>query len=797
MTRQTSLPPSRAARPDDATPQRDDTTGPRNRLRRTAFAALPWALVAATLVAALLVTGTPVGAIARYAAYWLLAVLLPGTLVYRALRGSTGNLPEDLGYGAVTGLLCELVAWAIGTATGFQHLLWVWPVAVAAAFLAVPPMRRHWRIAEPRPLPLRWSWGVAAACVGAIVWAAGEWAHTPLPPTTADYYPDLLYHLGLVHELTRTMPFQVPQVAGEVLRYHYLSDAHLASASLVTGVDPAVVLFRLWLGPVLVVSAVVIAALARQVTGRWWAGPVTAGVALLARPLLPGGPAAVPGGLPVSLLSPSQTYLVPFLVVLTALGVDLVRGRPLGRAWWLVGPLALACAGAKSSGLPLLVAGLALATVARAATARSRRTVAGEGIDARPAWWPPLLALGVLLAAMGLGSTVFVGGGAGGLTVQVGSQLQWIEPYVAMFRPLGPTAPGPLPPGLAHPHPAGVLFALGIVAWWILLQAPRIVGLAVPLGRSRRDPAVWLLAGATVAGTGAMWLLFHPSDSQAYFFLPTLPYAAVLTVLLLTPRPGATRSAPRVLLAASAVGLLAAGLLRIASGHAPEPAHTYRAWAAGMARPVLAAAVVAVVLAAAWLLVRRRPGLRGHGTAVAVSAVLGASLAAGAIGTLPRAAAVVTGVPAPTAAAGPVWAAEIRAAQWLDGHARPDDVVATNVHCLHLRTRPWCDSRAFWVSGFGGHRTLVESWAYTDAAIAAHGRHGHAYPAQPFGDRSLYEENERAFAAPDAATLATLRRRYAVRWLFADTRAAPVSPRLPRFAHRRHTDGPVTIYELP
>ncbi|BCJ38528.1 hypothetical protein Athai_60310 [Actinocatenispora thailandica] len=576
---------------------------------------------------------------------------------------------------------------------------------------------------------------------------------------------------------------------------------------MLTGIDPAVVLFRLWLGPILLVTVLVVAALARQVAGRWWAGPVTAGVAVLARPLLPGGPAAVPGGSPVSLLSPSETYLLPFLILLTALCVELVRDRPLGRGWFLVGPLALACAGAKASGLPVLIAGVAVASVARFVVTR---TVGRRA----------LLALGVLVAALGAGLAVFVGGGAGGLSPQALSELQWIAPYAHTIAPHAPTAPGPLPPGLATAGTKGWLFALGIVGWWLLLQSPRLVGLAT-LGRrpGRTDPAVWLLAGATVAGTGAMWSLFHPSDSQAYFLLPVLPFAALLTVLLLPV--AATERYWRPVLAAGAAGLVLAGVLRLVAGrHGPGPASTYRGWAAGLAGPVLVALAVAAALVVGWWLAcRYRPGgarlpgarlrgagrpgagwrgvrLRGAGVPVAVAVLLGASLGAGAIGVLPRAARVVTGVPAPKAGSRPVTAAEIRAARWLDAHAGPTDVVATNVHCLRLVTRPYCDSRAFWVSGFGGHRTLVESWGYTDAAVAAHGRHGHSYPRQPFADPALFALDERAFAAPDAATLAELRHRYRVRWLFADRRAGPVAARLGRYARLQHTDGPAAIYQL-
>jgi hypothetical protein len=289
---------------------------------------LPWVLALGVLVAGLLATDTPAADIARYGGYWLFALLVPGTLVHRALRGSRGNLPEDVGYGAVTGLVLELAAWALAAAIGRQHLLWAWPIPVVAAFVAVPRLRRHWRIRERRPLPLRWSWGIAGVMVLVVAWATAQWSALPLPPVTHTYYVDLFYHLALVHELTRTMPFEVPQMAGEALRYHYLSHAHMATASMISGVAPTTVLLRLWLVPIVLAAALVIAALARDLSGRWWAGPLAALAAFFAYPLMLGSLPA-PAGSSISLNSPSATYLVPLLAVLTALCCDLVRG---GRA---------------------------------------------------------------------------------------------------------------------------------------------------------------------------------------------------------------------------------------------------------------------------------------------------------------------------------------------------------------------------------------------------------------------------------------------------------------------------------
>jgi hypothetical protein len=136
------------------------------------------------------------------------------------------------------------------------------------------------------------------------------------------------------------------------------------------------------------------------------------------------------------------------------------------------------------------------------------------------------------------------------------------------------------------------------------------------------------------------------------------------------------------------------------------------------------------------------------------------------------------------------------AALWLDEHAGADDVVATNVHCTPMNRAKPCDARAFWVAGLGGRRTLVESWAYSDAAVAANGVDGLKYVLQPPPDPVLFELNERVFATADPVDVRTLHDAYGVRWLLADSRASEVSPRLAQVATLRLTSGPVTVYEL-
>ena len=761
----------------DAAVPADPAAGPAR--RRAALAVLPWLLPAVLLIAGLLTTGTPAGAVALYAGYLAVAVVLPGTLVHRALRGSRGNLPEDLGLGTATGLVIMLIGWALAAATGLQALLPGWPVLVIVLFLAVPGLRRHWRIAEPRPLPPAWSWIMAGALVLLIVSAYAGWRTTPLPPATTAYDQDLFYHLALVHEMTRSMPFQVPQLAGDLLRYHYLSDADIAVGSMVTGIDPATVLLRLWLIPIAAAALFVCAALARQVTGKWWAGAMGGAAALTVLPLTLGAATSATGVSAINLVSPSQTYSLPLTGLLLTIAVDVLHGRPLRWAWAMVYPLALACAGAKSSAPAPVVAGLLLAGLVIVVRHRDRLR-------------STLVVIGLVLAAMLAGLKIFAGGGAT-TALQPLAVLYWFVPYRQTIGSRdvidGSLA---LPAGVAHASAAGLLFVALLLAWWAVMQAPRLLGVVLlGAGRSRWDPAAWLLAGVVSSGACATFLLWHPSASQVYFFTGAAPFGTVLTLWLLADRA----RGPRAVLAGLAAGVLAASVWYLADPKPKGPAHTMAAWGWALVRPLLLTAVAAAVIGGlglvAWRAATGRTAWRALPVAL-IAAVLGAGLFAGAQRTVKTAyVAMHKNPPKPT-----VTRDEMVAAQWLDRHAAADDIVATNVHC-RVADAPVCDARAFWVVGLGGRRTLVESWGYTDQAVAADGVNGLRYTSQPAPYPDRFALNQRAFARGDAADVAELRTRYHVRWLFADSRmAGGVAPGLAKVATPRFTAGPVTLYEL-
>src|SRR6476619_7036051 len=83
-------------------------------------------IVLVVLVAAgLLMLHTPLADIVRYALYLVLTVLLPGTLVHRALRGRSPTMLVDLALGSATGVALGLAAWAVFMVVGIQQALWL------------------------------------------------------------------------------------------------------------------------------------------------------------------------------------------------------------------------------------------------------------------------------------------------------------------------------------------------------------------------------------------------------------------------------------------------------------------------------------------------------------------------------------------------------------------------------------------------------------------------------------------------------------------------------------------------
>jgi len=730
---------------------------------------LPWLLpilVAAGGFASLGDVGA--GPLVKYVGYFAGAIALPGTLLLRAVWRSTGNWAEDLGLGSVVGATWQLIGWALFTAAGLQDWLIVWPALVLIGFAVAG--RQHFRIAEPSPLPLAWTVGLAvsaAVMLGAATF--GVMAYHPMPPHGEAYYPDLLYHLSMVHELTRAVPPEVPQVVGERLDYHWFANADMAAAVDVTRLTPLIVLFRLWVLPWLVVSLLVCATLARIVSRTWWTG-VLAALALAAPQLFLLVDTSVNLAPPVSLLSPSQTFGMVAAVTTAVFLIELLFKNGSHRLWLLIVPIAVVGGGSKPTVLPLLVAAVALAALYLLVTTR------------RLPW--RLVGTAAVLLVVGAVTFLTVAGSTSGSRLQFLAVLKSLPVYTAATGDkTQPGAGGLILPALVHGEVIGTLsLLLGLL---LTLQAMSWAGFGVV---GRRDPVAWFLLGAMVAGWAGYLLVDHPSVSESYFVYTAAPFSLAGAGWFAATSARASGRPVPIAVAAFVLSVGYAGLLVWARG-VPAASTGRQLWLS--TRMLLVVLAITLFLLLVWRLTLRQAGGGMFVVLVLLSTAPISSFVQSAIrGDTEKA-------PTYRAARWWVYPDEAEAALWLGQNSAPTDVVATNTWCRPAgSTATGCDARGYLVSGIAGRRTLIEGWAYTNQAMARQGAGGRRYTEQPSPWPARVALMDQALTAPTAEVLRRMRDEFGVRWLYADLRNGAVSPALDQLAVRRHSIGKVRIYDL-
>ncbi|MFJ2866312.1 hypothetical protein [Kitasatospora sp. NPDC087314] len=774
-----------------------DSSAP-TRAGRPALRLLPPLVACLAVVAVLLVSDTPPADVARYAFYALWAVLLPGTLVFRALRRHPHTLIEDLVLGAVTGLVLELAAWAVLVRLGLQSAAALWPLAVAVPFAAVPALRRHWRPRGYVRLPLSWSWAVA----GLVVMTAGYYyevflARFPILPTgeRGRIYGDLPYLISLAGNAKHQMPLTFPQAAGEPLHYHWFTFAHMAMSSLVGGIDLPVVAMRLMVPALSALTALAVVVAGHRLTGRLWAGPVAV-VLLMAvgefTATYPNNVESWAFGAPVvrlmSWASLSLTYSQPLLIALAVVVGDVLRGRgggpgrggvpPFGRGVFVLTALfALASSAAKASSLPVTLGGLAAAGPALLVATR------------RIPW--RVVALGGILLGAQLFATalVFDFASYGLEIVPFGNVRQyWADPQGLRSAPVQAVA------------------VLATMAAFLLNHQLRLLG-ALPLLWSRRlrlDAVQWFLLGAALAGPVAYLLV--AGFNASYFTIASAPYAALISAW------GWCELAERALLPRRAGAALAVGVVAVAAALTWLTYRYAERWADAAVRALargaqgrsyvplaalLAAGLVVAVLAVLGALLwrgagRAVPPLRGRGGIVLVTGLFAVALPGLPLDVLQARQYTWDGT----------WVLsgrQVEAARWIRAHSRPTDVLATNSHCWQYDAQAdarTCDNyRSQWLSAYSERSVLVEGWAYAPRMVAR--AEGGVKAQEPFWDQDLFRLNEDAVYRPTAELIQRLRRDHRVRFLVVDRKTGAESPRLREFAQPVFDNGRVAGYRLP
>ncbi|MGY0233492.1 hypothetical protein [Longispora urticae] len=734
---------------------------------------LPAAVGAVGLLALLLVLGTSVVDIAKYTGYLVYGVMLPGVLVYRSLRRAPHSLLDDLVMGGVVGLALEIGGYVAAGSLGLLAWLPAWPLVVVAVFLAVPALRRHWRpVTYPHRTPIAWSWSVlvVVGCFLLYMLDVQLRGQGPTPaPGGSRYLYDLEYLLSLAAEAKHHFPLTVPQVTNEPLHYHWFASAHHAAGSIISGTDLATVYFRF--DPILVsVGAVLVLALAGwRITGRPWVGALAAALTFAVGELSLETFSIYFGSSTTFVwTSPTAAYSWLFTFALLIVAVEVIRpsglpGAPLGRGVWpLAIGLGLALTGAKSSGVPTILAGVVL--------------VLGVGVLRRqrqPRVWLLLACLvGVYLFAMavlyrfqslGVSLDPLSNVGLSLTTVDHGSWARKVALYV--------------------------IAVLGYAAY----QLPRLAGVVVLayLAVRKRAPwtgVEWFLLGAIAAGVGGTTLLGHPGSSQLYFLRSIWGAGAILSAIgfvRLAERHsvrGRTMAAVLIGAAVAMTGVL--GVLR----HSGRFVQGLGVW---IWKPVVAAVVATVVVAVVaglFLGLLRRTGRIPAG--VAALAALSVVLMAGA-----------PALYIDTRSLGGRWGGYhelvtrdmVDAAHWVRDRSDPDDVLVTNQH----RTVGVDSTQlSFWLNAYTERHTLVGSWSYVPR-LANTARDLKINAALlPFWDQELLARNDAAITGPTAGGLRELRDDYGVRWIVVNRQVGVESPDLARLADLRLVRGHIAVYSL-
>ncbi len=770
----------------------------------------PWVPVVLCLAFITLVLrfySVPFTTTAIFGAYLVIGIMAPGTLLWRACQRGSGWLAGDLAGGLAVGYVVEVGVYIVTRSVGVPQLVLAWPVAVFAIFLAVPRLRRFWR---PSPLsadrtPTWWAWAMAAL-VGLFMVRSTRFFRSHLMewPFTAATDADSPFHLALIGEAKHHMPMMTPWVSDERFLYHWFIYPEMAATSWVTGIEPMVLLFRLSLLPMFLCFLILLAAITRKLTGHWWTGPVAVAATYLVLAPDPYGWAMTEGwfgfsatedGSVFRLLtwtSPTQTlgatiFAAVMLVLVQLLGS---QGKLEVARWVLLGLLLAGLAGAKSPYLPLLFGGLGL-------------TGAILLVVKRRLSRPIILSAGLVLVFTVLAQLVLYRGTTQLLDLKPLGTLSWYGTRLAATTGfLGPDAP---------------LWRQLLVAGLTILTWAFIWVGVVGLWRGRRllDPSILLMISMGVVGATGFLLLSHPGGAEGYLLISARPYLGIAAVVGFAAALGSRVLTRR--LAGALAGAVVAGIVVVlavrALGTPQAPGvinGSYRSAAWHLFWPYLLLVIAAAGAAVAvWWAGRRFTALRGARLALVVAFCTAFGLPS-AYDQMANTVAEARSsqwarVPESTllwpwdtsGRASIISADTARAGRWIREHSQPDDIIATNAHCLIVEDESApCDNRRFALAAMAERRVLVEGWGFTNSVYVQAAATATAPWFAGYWDEERWQANENAFTAPSAQAIADLRDRYGVRWLVVDTSHGQPSPEISKHASLRFAAGTCAVYEI-
>jgi len=695
-------------------------------------------------------------AIASAALAVLLTQVLPGALVWRLIRPHQGWLIEDLVMGLATGAALAVPSQIVAVSLGYRWVAAALPLALALVLVAIPAAREQIRSKSVSRLP--WAWGavVAVSSIGPLLDVLRAFT-TPLRwRGWASFHVDVPFHQAVTGEVLHHFPPHYPQAALEPFVGHWFTYLWTAQVAAVSSTDVGTLLWRFNPALLMIVTPMAVAVAAVRLSGRAWTGPAAALLAFLLPDVVPWGASMMSNPLhtPMSPTQQLSAFLFAGLVTVVTL-----RWRAEATRWSL--PLfvlmLVITSGTKGSTLPVIFAGMLSATVVTVIVrGRALRTVALDTV----------IAAATMII---LGRTMF-----GGLAAQI------LFDYGKNFA-------ASLGHGIAGPVVTiadASLFTNGALAVLTFLLGP-ISALGLLSTRTTlRDPLTWLLFGGGAAGLGAMVLLTTAGSSQVYFYKSAeslIAIGAAWGATVLVERSGSIRA---LTLAGLVTGVVAFAAAQFGLDAESSPALK-------VALTSLALLLVTIAVGALAVARATRTGLPGAVGVTAVALLAAPSAAA--------AQAVVTWEEPPVAVQEnrtprAINFADVQALRWLRDHSDPDDVIATNRHCLGRVADP-CDRREFFIGAYTERRVLIEGWTYTNRAARIFPEFGHAkLPESAFWDPKLLALNDGFIAAPSKARAEDLWK-LGVRWVVVWPES-PHADDLAPYARRVHRGATITIYRL-
>ncbi|MET7282078.1 hypothetical protein ABZS29_27865 [Kribbella sp. NPDC005582] len=685
--------------------------------------------------------------VGRFVLFTALGVALPGFALWRVVGYYGRNLVEDLAGGFAVGTAGQIVVYLAAASVGQQAWSWVWgPIVLVLSFIDHDIRDRVWRrVAQPiRPLQA-WLLALSTTVVMLIIYRRGPAQFLPAYTDPLRSYPDLAFQQAVAASAKYDVPISTLWLGGEPMKYHSFYHQATAATAWATRIDLTDLIHSLTWLPLFLAGCGLIFALANRFaptaeTGATWAGPLAVLIAGLGGALQPFAHVGV-GGISTAVaayLSPTQNLGVMIAMALCVVAVDLLRSEPPRSRWVLLVLLALVASGAKSTILPLLGFGFAFAFVHAGMARKSNRTALLGG----------LLAFVVFIAAL---LTIF-GGSTWGTE---------IKPFKTFSQ--------------LSSSPFTTLLSWGLAACGIWF-----------LGRKWRDVGTAFLMGFAVAGLLGTLMTAQSGISQMYFLRTAFPAIAVLGCVGLANLVSQLSDRRGVVLVgvAGAFGLIG---LAIARSKAASLAGDLRPWLWTLAVIL----IVGVVVGLGWKLFRR-PG--NIGVAMAAAAVAACMIGAVLVPLQALVSDTASNLIYAKTSRGGATAAEAGAARWLRRNTRPGELIATNAHCIIQRENV-CDSRHFWLAALSERPVLVEGWSYSNQANRIALETDSNPSLIPYWDSGKLATNDTAFKSPSADVIQRLRNA-GVRYLFADHRAGPVSPKLGSLVSIRHATLDVTIYEI-